>query len=225
MWSHSDTYSLLIIHNSYFLDGRSIHAIHSRWKRTLRHIITGNQRTGADGIYNTTVNKTGEWTEAEDAIIMREHTTDPSRWVINTMKYLPNRTRDAIRGRWRDMLKYKSIVRARVTSKAPWTKDEDLIILSERMNCPKTYIDQCVVALPTRTVRSIRLRWNDILRHRYPDIGKARHSNYSSGIESNNDNNQSSNSNIVVNGGISSNDSVSTNSLTSSCVEEVEVVV
>jgi hypothetical protein len=36
-----------------------------------------------------------KWTPAEDAIIVREYDNNPNRYVVEAVKYLPGRSRDA----------------------------------------------------------------------------------------------------------------------------------
>ena len=145
------------------LQNRSLYAIHSRWKRSLRHRQLDNEVCDDDG----NIRKVGKWSSEEDETLVREHSKDPDRWVVSAMKYLPHRSRDAIRGRWRDIVVFKEAGAAQVTSKEPWMESEDLIIISEYDKEPRTYMERCVVALPTRTVRAIRTRWNTVLKPRY----------------------------------------------------------
>ena len=144
------------------LQNRSLHAIHSRWKRSLRH-----REIEDDDIDDGSRRKIGKWSSEEDETLVREHSKDPDRWVVSAMKELPHRSRDAIRGRWRDIVIFKAAGAAQVTSKDPWTESEDLIIIREYDKEPKTYMARCVIALPNRTVRSIRTRWTTVLKPRY----------------------------------------------------------
>ena len=148
-----------------YLKGRSLQAVHSRWKRTLRFRGPDGEKMTPDSPM-----KVGHWTEEEDNILAREFEKDPKRWLVGVMKQTKNRTRDAIRGRWRDIVIYKNIGAAQITSVAPWSDAEDITILREYHRDPKTYLSRCVLALPDRTVRAIRARWNAALKHRYEAI-------------------------------------------------------
>lgn len=159
------------------LKGRSLQAVHSRWKRTLRFRGPDGEKLTEDSPI-----KIGHWTEEEDNILAREFEKDPKRWLVGVMKQIKNRTRDAIRGRWRDIVIYKNIGAAQVTSVAPWTDAEDITILREYHRNPKNYLSRCVLALPDRTVRAIRARWNTSLKSRYEALDGP-HPNDAIGIE------------------------------------------
>ena len=159
------------------LKGRSLQAVHSRWKRTLRFRGPDGEKLTEDSPI-----KIGHWTEEEDNILAREFEKDPKRWLVGVMKHIKNRTRDAIRGRWRDIVIYKNIGAAQVTSVAPWTDAEDITILREYHRNPKNYLSRCVLALPDRTVRAIRARWNTSLKSRYEALDGP-HPNDAIGIE------------------------------------------
>ena len=48
----------------------------------------------------TTVTTSKKWTPEEDAIVIREYENNPKGYVDEAMKYLPERSRNAIKNRW-----------------------------------------------------------------------------------------------------------------------------
>ena len=179
------------------LTGRSVYAIHSRWKRHILH-MKDNEKAKQDRVDTSTATqvsddqdksnqvpetkrvkkKIGKWTEEEDNIIHIEYNKDPKRWVADAFKCLPGRSRDSIRGRWRDMLKhsnshndndYNNVNKEeqKHISKIPWSDIEDLVVLCEYDRDPKTFLSRCILALPRRSERSIQDRWRNVLKQRY----------------------------------------------------------
>ena len=179
------------------LTDRSVYAIRSRWKR---HILRmkDNDKAREDSVDKSTTTQVSDdqdnsnqvqetkrvkimfrrWSEEEDNIILTEYNEDPKRWVAEAFKRLPGRSRDSIRGRWRDLLKHSNMHNdndykhvnnddQKHTTKIPWSNAEDLAVICEYDRDPKTFLSRCILALPRRSERSIQDRWRNVLKQRY----------------------------------------------------------
>tara|TARA_A100001015_G_scaffold282778_1_gene347420 strand:+ start:53 stop:1009 length:957 start_codon:yes stop_codon:yes gene_type:complete len=83
----------------------------------LRSIFLNNQNPIRENILNTSeshsssdtpIRSNKNWTPEEDAIIIREHENDPNNYTAAAMEYLPDRTRESIKTRWKNIHLNKS---------------------------------------------------------------------------------------------------------------------
>ena len=135
-----------------YLSGRSRKAIRFRWSEYL------SKHCSSD---TTTVMTNKIWTPEEDAILIREYEKKPGRYVDEANKDLPDRSRDAILGRWNTYLsQHYSSDTVTVKTRKKWTPEEDAIIIRECEKNPRGYTDEAMKHLPDRSRDAIIIRWS-----------------------------------------------------------------
>ena len=129
---------------SKFLEGRNRSAVIHRWHRIKNHC--------------SHVNKYGEWTAEEDAIILHERQKKIIGYPARAAKSLEGRTENAVKNRWSCYLKKQIPTRYH----KEWTAEEDAIILRERQKKNLGYSVRAAKNLEGRTENAVRCRWNKL---------------------------------------------------------------
>mmetsp|Transcript_17071 Transcript_17071/g.29343 ORF Transcript_17071/g.29343 Transcript_17071/m.29343 type:complete len:569 (+) Transcript_17071:307-2013(+) len=111
--------------------GRSAKQCRERWNGTL----------------DPSINR-GEWTQDEDAILMKEFATHGSRWTTISLA-LPGRTENVIKAR------FKSLERAQMSE---WGQEEDETLLQLYSQVGEQW-DQISAAIPSKSPEAVQLRF------------------------------------------------------------------
>ncbi|ORY90165.1 Homeodomain-like protein [Leucosporidium creatinivorum] len=107
----------------------------------------------------------GRWTAEEDAVLLEKFAQFGTRWY-EIAAFIPGRKADQVAKRYRDTLDPS------LTAQAPWTAEEDAIILAAHAQVGPLWTLICSKVGPGRSGMHVRNRWRTLTRPTTPNLAR-----------------------------------------------------